>query len=240
MPARKVVVSLPRVLALTERMAEEGAMLVEEARQARKAERVDRASLDGKGYDDATAARVAKAGAFAAVDEVQEAVEVVSADGIVELRNVPVKRRTVRDTPFDRLIERKILAKDDRLNRAYRLAGETILRDAEMAGLNSVRSIDPGGVGGARSNDGAFVHTDVQQAALYRVMRAKQVLRPTESDVVDLVLMQRQNVTTVGKHIAPGRSDNVAAGVAVYVLGTALHALMGHYGLEPAQQKNAS
>jgi hypothetical protein len=235
MPARKVSISLAEVKALSKHMQEEGKMLVQLAKQARKHERKQAEGLDGKGFDDATSSRIAKAGAFAVVADTIEAVENVDAKGKVEVRELVVKRREIRDTPFDRLIERKILAKDDRLNRAFRLTGEELLRDAEMAGLNSVSAIDPGSVGSQRMNDGAFIRSDVQQAALYRVVKAKAVLNPTEATVVDLVLLQRQNVTSVGKHVAPGRSDNVAAGIAVYVLQTALCALVDHYGLRPTQ-----
>ncbi len=239
MPARKTRVSLPRITALTKRMAQEGKLLVEEARRARKSERSAAARLDGKGYDDATERRIAKAGAFASVVETNVAVETVSADGLIETKELPIKRREIRDTPFDRLIARCILARDPGLNAAYRKAGEELLRDAELAGLNSVRSIDPGAVGGANMNDGAFIRSDMQQAALYRVIKAKAVLNETECRVVDLVLLQRQNVTAVGHEIAPGRRDDVAAGIGVYVLQAALHALMTHYGFEPAA-RNAS
>lgn len=240
MARRKVSVSLAAVKALAERMETEGKMLVGEARRARKAEKAGKATLDGKGYDDTTARRVAMAGAFASVTETSEAVETVSADGVVELKNVKVKRREIRDTPFDRLIARCILAKDHKINAAYRKAGEELLKDAELAGLNSVRSIDPGAVGAPRINDGAFVRSDTQLAALYRVLKAKAVLSDTECKVIDLVLLQRQNVTTAGHAIAPGRIDKVAAGIGVYVLQTGLHALMQHYGFEPPAKKQGS
>lgn len=234
MPARKTRVSLPQITALTKHMAQEGKMLVEEARRARKAERSATARLDGKGYDDATARRIAAAGAFATVVETNVAVETVSADGLIETKELPIKRREIRDTPFDRLIARCILAKDAKLNAAYRKSGEELLKDAEIAGLNSVRSIDPGAIGAPRMNDGAFIRSDIQQAALYRVLKAKAVLNDTECRVVDLVLLQRQNVTTAGHSIARGRRDDIAAGIGVYVLQTALHALMDHYGFTPA------
>lgn len=240
MPARKTTISLAGTKAITQRMQEEGKMLVEEARRARKSERSATARLDGKGYDDATARRIAAAGAFATVVETNVAVETVSADGLIETKELPIKRREIRDTPFDRLIARCILAKDPGLNAAYRKAGEELLRDAELAGLNSVRSIDPGAVGGANMNDGAFIRSDMQQAALYRVIKAKAVLNETECRVVDLVLLQRQNVTTVGHAIAPGRIEKVAAGIGVYVLQTALHAIMAHYGFEPAAKRQGS
>lgn len=233
MPARKTRVSLPQITALTKHMREEGKMLVEEARRARKAENAGKVKLDGKGYDDATARRIANAGAFATVVETNVAVETVSADGLIETKELPIKRREIRDTPFDRLIARCILAKDAKLNAAYRKSGEELLKDAEIAGLNSVRSIDAGAVGAPRLNDGAFIRSDIQQAALYRVLRAKAVLNDTECRVVDLVLLQRQNVTTAGHSIARGRRDDIAAGIGVYVLQTALHALMGHYGYTP-------
>lgn len=211
------------------RAQEEAAKAAQKAQ--RRGKKVDYSDL-GKAIERPTVERLRHAGQFHGVGKERRMGEIVTSKGLAQVEVVN-EHITCRDAPFDRLIARKILARDEDLNMAFNAAGYRYAQEVEKAGMDNLASVDPAGSSGKKSADGLVIRSNAQLDAFKDVLDLRSKLTADEQTVVDAVLLQRASITDAGRMISGRQVADVAAGIGVYVMQTALQVMARHYGYMP-------
>lgn len=208
----------------------------EAAKAAQKAQRRGKKAVNyselGKAIEKPNEHRLRHADGFHGIDREYAMGVMVTAKGPAEFE-VVTERVRLRDTPFDKIIARKVLTKDQDMNQSFQVAGYAYLRDCEAAGMLSMASVDPAGASGKSVPDGRMMRSDAQVEAFKFVLDVRSRFTADEHKVVDAVLLHRATIVEAGREISGRRDDQVAAGIGVYVMQSAMQVLAKAYGVMP-------